>query len=405
MLNGGDPATRMAELMAERAEIYAAIPRQVDTTDRAVAQIVEQIVSIYHRDAGERLMPVRHDAGSYDIIYRDGLLAGAGELLMQRGLRRQVAIVTNTVVGPLWARGLVHSLEQSGFSPCVIEIADGEAAKTLATVSGIYDQLAGAGLERGDAILALGGGVVGDIAGFVAATYLRGVPFVQAPTTVLAMVDSSVGGKVAVDHARGKNLIGAFKQPALVMADLSTLLTLPPAERRSGLAEVVKHGLIAAPDILEHIEKEATPDMAWLIPRAVEVKIEIVQQDPYEHGRRAELNLGHTFGHALESLSGYRLRHGEAVSIGMVAAGRVSARLGLCPRDLPARVESILQRVGLPARHAGYLPETIWAAMASDKKRKGGRLRFVLPVQAGQMLVTDDVPQALVLEILKALGE
>jgi shikimate kinase / 3-dehydroquinate synthase len=405
MLNGGEPAARLVQVMAEREPIYAAVPRQVDTTHLSVAQAAERIVALYERDARIQIQPVRHDSGAYDIAYGDGVLAQIGEIVRQRGLSGQVAVITNTVVGPLWGERVTHSLEKAGFKPIVLQIADGEPAKTLATVASLYDQLAAAGLERSEAVLALGGGVVGDIAGFVAATYLRGVPFVQAPTTVLSMVDSSVGGKVAVDHVRGKNLIGAFKQPVVVVADLATLLTLPAAERRSGLAEVIKHGLIAAPDILDRAEQDNALDLAWLIPRAVLVKVEIVQEDPFEQGRRAELNLGHTFGHALEKLSGYSLRHGEAVSIGMIAACCVAARMGICSSDLPARMEAVLRRVGLPVRHAGYAPEAIWEAMSRDKKRKAGRLRFVLPVQPGQMIVTDQVPQPLVLDILKEIGE
>lgn len=404
MLHGGDPATRIVQVAEERSPIYASIPRQIDTSDLSIAEVAAQVIALFERDSHERIQTVRHDAGAYDIIYGDGLLANIGQIAAQRGLSGQIAVITNTTVGPLWADRAARSLEQAGFRPLVLQIADGEPAKTLDTVAHLYDSLAAAGLERSEAVLALGGGVVGDIAGFVAATYLRGVPFVQAPTTVLSMVDSSVGGKVGVDHARGKNLIGAFKQPQVVVADLSTLLSLPAAERRSGLAEAIKHGLIAAPDILDRVEADSVLDLAWLIPRAVLVKIDVVQEDPFERGRRAELNLGHTFGHALENLSGYRLRHGEAVSIGMVAACRLAARMGVCAPDLAARMEAILRKVGLPVRHAGYQAEAIWAAMASDKKRKGGKLRFILPVHPGHMMITDQAPQALVLEIMREIG-
>lgn len=405
MLNGGDPAARLSALLAERAPAYDAVPRQIDTSGLTVEQIVDRVVALYERDSHEQRLPVQHDRGAYDIVLGDGVLGRCGELLRERGVRGQVAVVTNTVVGQLWAERVVGSLEAAGLRARVLQIADGEQAKTLATIAGLYDQLAEMGLERGDVVLGLGGGVVGDMAGFAAATYLRGVPYVQAPTTVLAMVDSSVGGKTGVDHARGKNLIGAFKQPIAVLADTAALLTLPTAERRAGLAEVIKHGLIAAHDILEHVEGENALDLPWLIERAVMVKIGVVQEDPYEQGRRAELNLGHTFGHALEVLSGYRLRHGEAVSIGMVIACRLAARLGLCAPELATRMEDVLRKVGLPVRHAGHAPEAIWAAMASDKKRKDGRLRFVLPRRVGEMVVTDDVPQEAVLDILRETGE
>jgi len=405
MLRGGDPARRVAQLMAERRLAYDTIPRQIDTTSLSVEQVADHVIALYQRDCCQRILPVQHDTGLYDIVYGDGVLSRIGDVLYQRGMRGQIAVVTNTIVGPLYGAQVTDNLAQAGFKVVMTEIADGEQAKTLDTVAHLYDVLADAGLERGDAVLALGGGVVGDVAGLLAATYLRGVPLVQAPTTVLSMVDSSVGGKVGVDHRHGKNLIGAFKQPVVVVADPATLLSLPAAERRSGLAEVVKHGIIGAPDILDHIENSSALDLTWLIPRAVQVKIDIVQQDPYERGRRAELNLGHTFGHALEVLSAYRLRHGEAVSIGMVAASRVAARLGLCSSDLPAHVEDMLRAIGLPVRHQGYSAEVIWSAMSSDKKRKAGRLRFVLPVRVGQVVITDQVPEQIVLEVMHELKE
>jgi len=413
MLTGGDPAVRIAELMSERSAVYEAIARQIDTTHMPVQRVAEAAIAAYEGDSRPQIIPVQHNegssggtnGGSYDIVFGHGSLSAIGEIAAARGLTGKVAVITNTTVGPLWAATVVGSLKAARFEPHVFEIADGEAHKTLQTVAHLYDGLAEAGFERGEAVLALGGGVVGDVAGFVAATYLRGVPLLQAPTTVLSMVDSSVGGKVGVDHPCGKNLVGAFKQPVVVVADLATLLSLPAAERRSGLAEVIKHGLIAAPDILDHVETALTPDLAGLLPPAIRVKVEIVQLDPYERGRRAELNLGHTFGHALENLSGYRMRHGEAVSIGMVAACRVAERLGVCAPGLAGRMEGILRKVGLPVRYQDYTPEAIWAAMGSDKKRKAGRLRFVLPVRPGEMLVTDDVPRALVLEVMKELGE
>jgi shikimate kinase / 3-dehydroquinate synthase len=409
MLRGGDPAERLALLMAERSAAYATIPRHIDTTALSIDEVATAVTGLYRRDSSERVLPVRHDAGSYDIVFAEGALGRLGELLAARGLGGRAAVVTNSVVGPLYGERAANSLSNAGIRPLMVDIPDGEQAKTLDTVASLYDRMAEAGLERGDAIVALGGGVVGDIAGLAAATYLRGVPFVQVPSTVLSMVDSSVGGKVGVDHPRGKNLIGAFKQPALVVADPALLLSLPASERRSGLAEVIKHGVIAMPAILEHIEAQAAhgqaPDLVWLIAEAVRVKIDIVEEDPYERGRRAELNLGHTFGHALEVMSGYRTRHGEAVSIGMVIACRVAEKMGLCDADLTRRVETLLGSVGLPARHAGYAAQDIWAAMASDKKRKDGRLRFVLPLHAGKVIVTDHVAQQTVLEALRETGE
>jgi 3-dehydroquinate synthase len=282
-------------------------------------------------------------------------------------------------------------------------VPDGEAHKTLSTVQGLYDCFIDAGLDRRSAVLALGGGVVGDMAGFAADTYLRGVPLVQLPTTLLSMVDSSVGGKVAVDHPRGKNLVGAFKQPTLVVADSGTLSSLTDGELANGLAEVVKTGLIGDAVLFEQIEAHGPDPLTWLVERAVRVKIAVVEEDPYEQGRRAILNLGHTFGHALELLSHYALSHGQGVSIGLVAAARLSARLGFCDPTLPGRVERVLVRLGLPVRYLEPTPAQIWEAMATDKKRRGKTLRFILLRDVGDVFVTDQVSRGDVLAVLQTL--
>jgi 3-dehydroquinate synthase len=291
-------------------------------------------------------------------------------------------------------------------------------------VAGLYDAFVTAGLDRRSPVIALGGGVVGDVAGFAAASYLRGVPFVQAPTSLLAMVDASVGGKTGVDLPQGKNLVGAFKQPALVAIDLETLKTLPSDEFRSGLAEIVKHGIIGDPGLFEAMEgrrgevsspaptREPTPEggvppplqLPDLVARAVRVKAAVVQEDPFEQGRRAVLNLGHTFGHAFETLSGYRLRHGEAVSIGLAAATRLAARLALCDAALVERVEILLGRLDLPTRAPGFDPSQVLAAMATDKKRIGSRLRFVLPRAIGDVDVFGGVPDDPVLAVLAEMA-
>jgi 3-dehydroquinate synthetase len=247
--------------------------------------------------------------------------------------------------------------------------------------------------------------VVGDTAGFAAATFLRGVPLVQVPTTLLAMVDASIGGKVGVDLPQGKNLVGAFKQPVLVVADPSTLETLPQPQFRAGLAEVIKAGIIGAPDLFEHLEREGHEPLVWIIRRAIEVKRDVVQEDPFEAGRRAVLNLGHTFGHALEALSNYTLLHGFAVSIGIVVATRVAVNLGLAAEGLLRRVVEALTRHGLPVHYTGHAPEEVWRAMHTDKKRGGGRLRFVLPRAIGDVIVTADVPQETVIQALRETHE
>jgi 3-dehydroquinate synthase len=369
-------------------------------------------------------IPVGHPGGGYDILLGDGVLAEVGQAMRSAGLRPgRCAVVSQPAIIAAQAERLVEGLREAGFDPVLIEMPNGEAHKTLATVAGLYDAFVAAGLDRRSPVVALGGGVVGDVAGFAAASYLRGVPFVQAPTSLLAMVDASVGGKTGVDLPQGKNLVGAFKQPALVAIDPETLKTLPSDEFRSGLAEVVKHGMIGDPGLFEAMEgrrgevsspssaRAPTPEgggtpplpLADMIARAVRVKVAVVQADPFEQGRRAALNLGHTFGHAFETLSGYQLRHGEAVSIGLAAAARLAARLDLCEPELVERVESLLGRLGLPIRTDGFAPEQVLAAMATDKKRAGSRLRFVLPRALGDVDVFDDVPDDDVLAVLHEL--
>lgn len=409
---------RIEALLAQRAAAYAAIPRQVDTAGLTVEQVAERVIRLARRAGpGPLRLPVRYPGGSYEILIGQGLLVELGQAMAEAGLRPGLcAVVANPALAAAYAGRLVEGLREAGFAPAVVEIPEGEAHKTLATVAGLYDAFLAAGLDRRSPIIALGGGVVGDVAGFAAATYLRGAPFVQAPTSLLAMVDASVGGKTGVDLPQGKNLVGAFKQPALVAVDLETLHTLPAPEFRSGLAEVVKHGMIGDPGLFETLESrrdettlpagEAPPlQLPDLVARAVQVKVAVVEEDPFEQGRRAALNLGHTFGHALETLSDYRLRHGEAVAIGLAAATRLAARLGLCDPGLVTRVERLLSRLELPSRVAGFAPEQVLAAMASDKKRSAGRLRFVLPRAIGDVDVFGDVAAEDVLAVVRQVGD
>ena len=250
--------------------------------------------------------------------------------------------------------------------------------------------------------------MVGDVAGFVAATYMRGVNFVQCPTSLLAMVDASVGGKTGVDLPQGKNLVGAFKQPAAVLADVTTLQTLPPVELAAGMAEVIKHGLIGDRELFERLEIGDWPvsNLQSLVTRAIRVKQLVVQEDPFERGRRATLNLGHTFGHAIEQVSRYRIRHGEAVAMGLAAAADLSARLGYCSPDLPERVRAALRHAHLPGRIPANLPpQAQYRAMFSDKKKVAGKLRFILLRGVADVFVAEDVPETAVLETLAAARE
>jgi len=288
----------------------------------------------------------------------------------------------------------------------------GEAHKGWASLDRLIAGFAAAGLDRGGWVLALGGGVVGDTAGLAAALYMRGVPLVQAPTTLLAMADASVGGKVAIDHPLGKNLVGAFKQPAAVVADLATLDTLPADEVANGMAEVVKAAIIGGanggagpPHLLDLLDAGALP-AEEMLAEAIAVKARIVEADPYERDQRALLNLGHTFGHAFERLSAYRLKHGYGVAQGMMVAAHLAERLGLAPAALTAQTARLLTAYGLPLcwgadLPAGTTPAQVLAAMSTDKKRQAGRLRFVLARAVGDVRVETDVPAA---EVLAALA-
>ena len=349
---------------------------------------------------------------SYPIEFGVGLSTRAGERLLAWGLQPgPLAVVSEEHLLDLHGPPLLESLRAAGFRPVACPVPGGEANKTLANLGGLFPRFAAAGLDRTSPILALGGGVIGDLAGFAAATWLRGVPFVQVPTSLLAMVDSSVGGKTAVDLPQGKNLVGAFKQPVGVLVDPSLLATLPLAELRAGLGEVVKHGLIGAPELFAELEAEPgsfldlSQPAAW-VPRlqaAVAVKAEVVSEDPLEQGRRAVLNLGHTFGHAFELCSGYSLRHGEAVAIGLVAAAELSALIGLADAALPSRVRACLRGLGLPVSFAGATPAEIRQAMGQDKKRRAGKQHFVLLEDVSRVVLVDD-PGAPVLAALARLS-
>jgi len=342
---------------------------------------------------------VKHPAGEYPIHWGEEILPDAGRLLRDAGFGGTCAVVTNPVVGEYHAETVLKSLTDHGFSPTLCEIPDGEAHKTLQTVAGLYDQFFAAGLDRKSPVLALGGGVVGDQAGFAAATYLRGVPFVQIPTSLLAMVDASVGGKTGVDLPQGKNLVGAFKQPSLVVVDAAVLSTLPGAEFRSGLAEVLKHGIIADPALFAALQQGALP-LPEMIAAAIRVKVDVVQADPFERGRRAVLNLGHTFGHAFEKLSNFQLRHGEGVAIGMACAARLAANLGHCAPATAEEIIAAIELLDLPTARPDNEPSAVWAAMGADKKKEAGKLRFVLPQAIGRVDVFADVPQAAVIDVL-----
>ena len=366
----------------------------------------EYLIGIYPGMFAEQALPPDSDE-SRQLRSRVTYIANKTQ---ERQALPNAVIVTNTTLAPIYGERLAASRSNAGLAV----MPDGEQYKTLDTVAQLYADFVAAGLDRSGTVPALGGGVVGDVAGFAAATYMRGVRFIQIPTTLLAMVDSSVGGKVGVDLPQGKNLVGAFKQPETVVIDPHFLHTLPLREWRCGMAEVIKHGLLADEILLQQIEAlgkwdDAPPplnddQLSDLIARAVQVKVDVVQRDPFEKGERAHLNLGHTFGHAIEQVTHYLVPHGEAVSVGLVAAARLSYARGLCDETLPERVEKILEQVGLPRRMGDLDPEAVYAAMATDKKWQGGKSRFVLLRDVGQPLIVTDVPKAQILAILNDLN-
>ena len=381
-------------LLLSRRDAYGQIPLRVPTdgiSPEVVAERVLDTLAGNNEIAEMTRITVPTPEGHYHICIGEEILAQAGRLLSNRAVAKgQAAIVTNADIAAHYADILSESLQKEGYTPVLCLVPEGEARKTLATVHSLYDQFVAAGLDRRSPIIGLGGGVVGDMAGFAAATYLRGAPFVQIPTSLLAMVDASVGGKTGVDLPQGKNLVGAFKQPVVVIIDTDVLAQLPAAEFRSGLAEIVKHGILGAPDLFRQMEEKGPANLTQMIADAVRVKVDVVIEDPFERGRRATLNLGHTFGHAIEQVSGYRLRHGEAVAVGTVAATRMAVALNRCDAETASRIESCLDKLGLPTTVSGLDLDEVYAMMFQDKKRSGKMLRFIIPLTIGDVVIIDD---------------
>jgi 3-dehydroquinate synthase len=349
---------------------------------------------------------------AYDVLVGPGLIARAGALVALRLIRPRVAIAADATVADLHGQALIESLQAAGIAASLIRIPSGEASKSFAALERLTDALLAQDLDRGDMIVAFGGGVAGDLTGFAAAIYKRGIDFIQIPTTLLAQVDSSVGGKTAIDTPRGKNLVGAFWQPRLVLCDLDVLATLPARELRAGYAEVLKYGLLGDAAFFDWLVEKGAGVLALepealghAVARSVEMKAQIVGEDARERGRRALLNLGHTFGHALEAECGFgdALLHGEAVALGCAQAFRFSVDLGLCAPEAADRAARAIAAAGLPTRLdqvAGgpFAADRLIAHMAQDKKAEGGALVFVLARDIGDALVVKGVEPA----ILKA---
>jgi len=359
---------------------------------------------------GERTIRVSLPDHTYDVVVRRGLLADVGGLLRQLNTSGKAIVITDNKIATHFLGQLRESLQGEGFSPHVTVLPSGEEQKAIESVVGLYDQILPLKVDRNTPIIAMGGGVIGDISGFVAATVLRGVPFVQIPTTLLSMVDASVGGKTGVNHRAGKNLIGAFHQPIAVLIDPDVLRTLPPREIRSGLAECIKHDVIRDADGFANLETNIARALALdldylsgLIAHNVEIKAKVVMADPFERGERAHLNFGHTFGHAIETTLNYEKSHGECVGLGMTAAAKLATDLKLIDDAARQRIVRVIDSAKLPTHGLSADPNVLLNAMSFDKKAKAGKLRFILPDRIGHVVIRDDVPTEMVRDALESL--
>lgn len=348
---------------------------------------------------------------SYSIHIQAAGLRQLGQFMQALPCSKKTLLITDENVAPLYAAAVTDSLRAAGFAPQVLVVAPGEGSKSLATADKVFTTAISSGLDRKSPIVALGGGVIGDLAGFAAATYLRGVPFVQVPTTLLAQVDSSVGGKTAVNHPLGKNLIGAFYQPRLVLIDPLVLNTLPDRELKAGLAEVIKYGIIADAGFFAYLARNADALLARdpaaltaVISRCCQLKAAVVARDERETSVRMLLNFGHTIGHAVEGVGGYaEYNHGEAVAIGMAGAAMLSSRLGLCPPAASTAVQQLLAAMGLPLTAPGYGVEEMLGYLARDKKVVDSKVNWVLMQELGQVVITEEVAAEQVRAVLEQL--
>jgi 3-dehydroquinate synthase len=346
----------------------------------------------------------------YGVFVRRRAIDDVGSILSEHSSPRKIIIVTDANVAPVYATRMARALETSGFEPTLAIMQGGEQHKTLATLQLLYDQVLPTRPERSTPVIGLGGGIVTDVAGFLAASLLRGVPYIPMPTTLLAMVDASVGGKTGVNHAAGKNLIGAFHQPRAVVIDPSVLTTLPPREFRAGLAECIKHEIIRDGRGFDRLERELDAVLALdpdaldrLIVHNVSIKASVVQEDPFEHNVRAHLNFGHTFGHAIEKATDYSFLHGECVALGMVAATRAAGALKMISSAEAKRIEDLIGRAGLPTSGVTISTDSILDAMRSDKKVRSGKLRLILPDRIGGVVIRDDVDLSVITQAIESI--
>jgi shikimate kinase / 3-dehydroquinate synthase len=402
-LLAGNATARLQTLLAQRRDHYASFALRLDTTQLNPEQAAWEAqirLGMFRIQGMAETMAQPSRAAGYDVRVQPGGLDNLGEMLRQRQMAGPVVLVSDQNVAARYAGQVENALRGSGYTVNLALIEAGEEYKTMQTISGLWAAFMTAGIERSSTIVALGGGVVTDQAGFAAATYLRGVRWVAVPTTLLGMVDASLGGKTGVDLPQGKNLVGAFHAPSLVLADPHTLATLPTGELRSGLAETIKHGILADQRLLSCCAalkrlddpQELAARLPEIVARGMAVKVRVIEVDPFEQGQRAALNLGHTVGHAIELASGFRLRHGEAVAIGMIVEARMAEDMGLAEPGLSETIAGLLADAGLPTEIPADLEtDKILRAMQLDKKRAGSKVRFALPVRLGEAKVGVEV--------------
>ncbi len=420
LLNQPDPLAEIKRLLSARAEAYQQADYQVDTDDLTLQQIADRCEELLADHPGAvflvpRPVQVKVDLGpeSYAIHIGQDLLAAVGELVPPAKRGRRAGIITSENLVPLYAEVVRDSLDVADWNVSVFPVPDGEASKSLAQAEQLYGALLAADFDRTSTIFALGGGVVGDLAGFVAATFMRGIDHVQLPTSLLAQVDASVGGKVAVNLPAGKNLVGAFHQPRAVIVDIGSLQTLPQRQLRCGLAEIIKHAAIADAEMFGYLEANMANILAgevvalkYLVARNCQIKAEVVSQDPQERGLRAVLNYGHTIGHALErAATQWDLTHGEAVALGMIAESRLATQLGLAEDETASRLYKLIKQAGLPTEATGIDLQQASAALSVDKKIAHNQLRLPIVPRIGQVQITEDVEMATLQQVLSSLAD
>ena len=419
MLAGDNPLERIEQLKAKRQSYYAIADWTIHTDNLTLDEVSQEVIKGWqymnkHYSSkkfteADLACMVDTATANYPVFVGWGTLDKLGERMKQAGLSGTANIISDEIVFSIYGSSIEKILEKAGFTINACIVPPGEATKNINQASEIYDFLIEHRVERNDVIVALGGGMVGDLAGFVAATFLRGLPWLQVPTSLIAITDASIGGKVAVDHPRGKNLIGAFYQPSLVLADIQTLTTLSQRQLTSGWAEVIKHGLILDAELLQLLEDKAKdlvklkPDItSKVIARSAASKCRVVSEDERETGKRIILNYGHTIAHGLEAACKYeRFLHGEAVAIGMMGAAKLSHRLGILSSDAVYRQKAILQRFNLPIDCSGVPLADVVEAMELDKKVRDKSIRWVLLEDIGKTVIRNDIPTTEVLNVLQ----